>query len=116
MANMTYTYETRTDPNGYFSITKKIDPWPPDWLPDQLVELSARLIEPDGITVHVTVDIDASDGTPFNQEKKIEAASNQEVSLGSWGISMGENILVVHGKTHPSLVNGILKVEVAVRS
>ena len=112
-----HTYETVTDDNGHFSIRKTIDPlFPPDLgaLTDRAVELRAKLIEPAGIVVHATLDIDAADGTPSNQEKKFQATSNHEISLGTWSISMGQNILVVYGRTRPSVPNATLKVEVRV--
>ena len=114
MANKAFNYETETDDNGYFCITEKIGPLGPDLgsLTDRTVELRANLLEPDGIVVHATLDIDAADGTPSNQEKKFKAESHQETLLGSWAISLGENILVVHGRTQPSVQNGTLKVKV----
>ena len=102
MANKAFNYETETDDNGYFCITEKIGPLGPDLgsLTDRTVELRANLLEPDGIVVHATLDIDAADGTPSNQEKKFKAESHQETLLGSWAISLGES------RTQPSVQNG----------
>ena len=115
MADLREEFEAQTDRNGYFSVTRQIDP--PPWLDlgsltDQVVELWAKLIEPDGIVVKGTLDIDAADGSPSNMEKRFSVTSGQEISLGSWGISLGENILVVRGSTDPKVPNGTLKVEV----
>lgn len=115
MADLSEQFETQTDQNGYFSVTRKIDP--PPWLDlgsltDQVVDLWAKLVEPDGVVVTGTLDIDAADGSPSNMEKRFRVASGQDVSLGSWGISLGENILVVRGSTEPKVPNGTLKVAV----
>ena len=111
-----FDYSVQTDGNGYFSISRTIDPGPLAELllgrRDRTVTFSVKLTEPDGIEVYGTVDVDAEDGSPSNAKKEFRVRSNEEKSLGSWDISMGANIVVVHGRTQPPVSNGTVKFRV----
>ena len=114
MAEQVYEIEATTDQNGYFGVTKVVDPENPLFVPDinVTVELRAKLISPEDVEVTGTLDIDAEDGNPSNMGKSFTMKSDEEISLGSWRISLGRNILVVRGSTNPKVANGVLRAEV----
>ena len=105
--------ETTTDENGYFSVTKTIDP-PGFWL-SVGVEIWAKLIEPASVVATGTLDIDATDGSPSNQEKKFRLESGKNTSLGHWRVSLDQNIVRVHGRILPKKANATLKVNVSAK-
>ena len=112
MAEKTFPpLSARTDANGYFSVTWKEDPPGFAWI-EKRVHIWMTLLEPPGTSVHGTLDIDATDGTPSNQEKNFTAQSGQETSLGQWDLSLGETIVVVRGRTIPPAIDTALRVEV----
>lgn len=105
--------EIETDENGYFNVTRKVDP---DvlWSGEVDVQLYVELLEPDNMVVYGSLDIDAADGSPSNLERKFRISSGKEMSLGNWSLSLDENIVVVSGRTQPILPKGALKFNIRV--
>ena len=114
MGQKAFTLVTKTDANGYFSVTRTEDPPGPAWI-EMSVRLWVTLLEPQDTNIHGTLDIDAADGTPSNQEKNFTARSGKEACLGEWDLSFGETILVVHGRTTPPARERTLRARVRVR-
>ena len=86
MPSMSRTFEPPTDDNGYFSVTEKYDP--KGWSPSFKIKIWVKLIEPNGTTIHGTLDIDADDGSPSNLARSFEVASGQEEYLGRWTVDL----------------------------
>lgn len=99
-----------TDQNGYFSVTKTVDP-KGFWI-NVDVKLWATLVEPTDVVAVGTLDIDAEDGSPSNEEKKFRLESGKKTSLGNWKVSLDRNIIRVQGRTLPKQANSVLKVKV----
>lgn len=106
MADITLT--VKTDANGKFQQTSRFDPPGPF---DLRVALSGKLTSPPATRVDGVLDIDAADGTPSNQAKHFRATTGQLVSLGSWDLDGGENIVVLRGRTIPPRANSTLVFE-----
>ena len=56
------------------------------------------------------MDLDAQGNTP--QSKTLVAETGQKISLGSWYINHGDNILVIQGTTNPIMANMLISVDV----
>ena len=111
MGQETFTLTARTDANGYFAITETKDPPGPAWI-EKSVSLWVTLMQPPDTRVQGTLDIDATDGKPSNQEKNFTARSGKETSLGEWDVSLGETVVVVRGRTTPPARDATLQVRV----
>ena len=108
----TYPLRVRTDEYGRFHKTEKVNP--PGWW-EMTVELRAQLLEPSGTCVHGTLDIDAVDGDPSNNEKSFKVCHGQTMPLGQWRVDGGDNIVVARGRTKPSRPNTWIRVELQAR-
>ena len=78
-AHVEQLFATTTDRDGAFSITRKVDP-PGFWI-DLDIQISATLVEPAGIAAVGTLDIDAEDGTPSNEQRAFRLESGKKTSL-----------------------------------
>lgn len=105
----TSTISVTTDQNGAFSRRETFNPPGPFGV---TVELKATLLTPSDTTVSGTVDVDATDGKPQNQEKKFDLTVGKQVSLGRWKLDGGENLVVVSGKTSPARPNTSVEIEI----
>ena len=105
-------FSTRTDSQGYFQETQCFNPPGPF---DLSVKLSARLKKPRDTTVLGSIDIDAADGNPTNQERKFRIGDGEKHNLGQWSIDGGDNIVIVRGKTEPTRPETMLTVEISAR-
>ena len=109
-------YSATTNGDGHFSLSAKIDPSPVEELGLLLsggsVSLAAKLVEPDGIVVHGTLEIAAEDGSTSNAKREFKVASKEEKSLGSWEISPGVNMVEVHGRTQPTVASDTVRFRV----
>jgi hypothetical protein len=103
------TVEIVTDENGYFSKTVPFDPPGPIGL---TVRLSATLLAPFATGLWGSLDIDAKDGAPSNQQRPFVAWHSEAVQLGAWRLDAGANIIVVSGKTRPMRANTRLVLEI----
>lgn len=103
------TVEIRTDENGYFSKTVPFDPPGPFAL---TVRLTATLLSPFATGIWGSLDIDARDGAPSNQQRQFVAWHSEAVQLGPWRLDGGDNIIVVRGKTKPTRPNTRLLLEI----
>lgn len=109
---MEQLFATTTDRDGSFSITRKVDP-PGFWI-DLNVQISATLLEPAGVAAVGTLDIDAEDGTPSNEQRAFRLESGKKTSLGNWRVSLDRNTIRVQGQTLPIRQNTALKVAVII--
>jgi hypothetical protein len=105
----TMTMEVRTDENGYFSKTVPFNPPGPFAL---TVRLTARLASPFATGLWGSLDIDARDGAPSNQQRAFVLWHGEAAPLGSWRLDGGDNIIVVTGKTRPRRANTRLVLEI----
>ena len=103
------TVEIRTDENGYFSKTIPFDPPGPFAL---TVRLTATLLSPFATGIWGSLDIDARDGAPSNQQRQFVVWHSEAAQLGPWRLDGGDNIIVVRGKTKPTRANARLVVEI----
>lgn len=110
MADM--VVKIRTNGNGYFQESIAYNPPGPF---DLTVQLSGRLTSPERMRIRGTVDIDAADGSPTNQTKHFQASTGQQVSLGSWQLDGGDNVVRVAGQTIPPAPNTELTFELNAR-
>jgi len=99
----------KTDDNGYFHVSEKIDP--PGWF-DLSVKLTAKLLEPLDVSVHANLDIDADDGSVSNSERNFSITSTEKLDLGVWRVDGGKNTIVVYGNTQPVTPNTDISVEI----
>ena len=107
MAKM--TVEITTDENGYFSKTVPFNPPGPFAL---TVHLSATLLSPFATGLWGSLDIDARDGAPSNQQRAFVAWHSEVVRLGAWRLDGGDNVIVVNGKTRPRRANTRLVLQI----
>ena len=105
------TLEIRTDENGYFSKTVRVNPPLPL---GTTVNLAATLLAPVATGLWGDVDIDAADGAPSNMKRPFVAWHSEVVQLGLWVLDAGDNIVVVSGKTKPRRAHTRLVVEIDV--
>jgi hypothetical protein len=105
----TTTLRITTDGDGYFHKTERLNP--PGRL-NMTVDLKAKLVRPESTQVSATIDIDAADGSPANQEKRFVLTTGQSVSLGSWKLDGDDNIVVISGRTAPVRSNAELVFEI----
>jgi|SRR6266545_903738 len=108
MPTITKIIKGTTDANGSYSRTEVFDA--PTPFPLQ-VQLKARLLSPADTTVSGSVDSDALDGNPQNAAKEFTITTGQQVSLGSWKLDGGDNLLVVSGSTSPIRANADVEIE-----
>lgn len=100
-----------TDENGYFHRTEQFRPPMPFPI---TVRASAVLRRPDGTAVSGSIDVDAADGDPSNEERKFVLQLGESVSLGSWRLDRADNILVLTGRTVPPRPNSEVEVELEI--
>jgi hypothetical protein len=93
---MTKTFEVHTDDRGFYQTTQNFSPPGPFSLS---VDIFATLTSPAGININGTVELNTAGGPP--QIKQFVASSGQKISLGTWHIPHGNNILIVSGQTLP---------------
>jgi len=98
---MTKTVDIPTDGNGYYHQSQTFAPPGPFGF---TVDIFATLILPAAGQVQGTVELDAPSGTA-PQSKTFVAASGQKISLGSWHVPHGNNVLVISGQTVPAQPN-----------
>jgi hypothetical protein len=72
------------------------------------VDLYATITSPAAVHVTCTAALNNSSGT---QSKTFSADAGEKVSLGSWHITSGSDILVIRGQTIPSLPNADLTID-----
>ena len=99
--------DIQTDENGHFGQTEVYNPL--GWF-DLTVELRATLLSPPETTVIGALDIDAADGSPGNPAKPFRASTGEKISLGSWRLDAGDNVIVVSGDTEPKRANTTLAI------
>lgn len=103
---MTKTYAVHTDANGFYHSTQTISPPGPFGFS---VDLYATITAPAGAHVTCTVTLNNSSGP---QTKTFSADMGAKVSLGSWNITSGTDILVIAGQTIPALLNTDITIDV----
>lgn len=103
---MTKTFTIRTDDNGFYQITRGFSPPGPFGFS---VDLHATVTSPPGAHVACVVTLNNSSGP---QSKTFTADSGVQVSLGTWRITSGSDVLVISGRTDPKLVNTDITVDV----
>ncbi len=107
------TVALQTDANGYFSDRVHYSPPGPFAL---TVRLSAKLLSPFATGVWGDLDIEPEHGQRSNQRRRFRAWQSEEVSLGSWHLNGGGNVIVVSGLTRPRRAHArlVLEIEAAV--
>jgi hypothetical protein len=103
---MTKTFTIRTDQNGAYHRTDTFAPPAPFGFH---VELFATFTAPPALQFDVNVDL-SSNGS--HQTKTLKTATGSRVSLGSWFISSGQNLLVISGQTVPIAVDVDITVQI----
>lgn len=105
---MTKNFTIRTDDHGYYQQTQNFSPPGPFGF---TVDIFATLTLPAQGRVQGTLELDGPPGSS-PQSKTFDANSGQKISLGSWYIAHGNNILVVSGQTVPSQANATVTAEI----
>jgi hypothetical protein len=103
---MTKTYNIHTDDHGFYHNTQTFSPPGPFGFS---VDLYATITTPAGAHVTCTVTLNNSSGP---QSKTYSADAGVKVSLGSWQIASGSDVLVISGQTNPMLANTDLAIDV----
>ncbi len=104
------TLAIQTDANGYFSDQVHYDP-PGGFA--LTVRLSARLLTPFATGLWGELDIEPERGRPAHQKRRFVVWQSEEVQLGSWQLSAGENVIALKGLTRPRRAHARLVLEIA---
>ena len=99
-----------TDSNGAYHRQEIFNPPTPDFWPVS-VSLKAKLLFPTDTTIICTLDVDATDGKPQNDMQEFSFSTGEQISLGTWRLDGGDNIIVVSGHTSPSRINTEVEIE-----
>ena len=117
-ANRVFDISVTTDNDGNFKASGEID-LPP--VPIRNLDVKARLFDTDQVRIDVTIDIDATDGSPSNDPKRITVFGGGDnwgewVYCGKFKINFGGEKFhyEISGTTTPPTLNTLLKFQIMV--
>lgn len=110
MPTITRKVKVTTDENGAYNRQDIFNPPTPDFWPVRL-SLKAKLLSPVDTTIISTLDVDAVDGNPQNDAREFRFSTDEQISLGTWKLDGGDNIIIVSGQTLPPLANTEVEIE-----
>lgn len=110
MPTLTRKVKVTTDENGGYSRREIFNPPTPDFWPIS-VSLKAKLLSPDDTIITCTLDVDATDGKPANEAREFNLSTGEQISLGTWKLDGGDNIIIVSGQSSPIRPNSEFEFE-----
>ncbi|MGA9994349.1 MAG: hypothetical protein WBP93_02990 [Pyrinomonadaceae bacterium] len=112
MPSFTRKLKIATDENGSYRRTDKFNPPGPF---NFTAEVKATLLAPAETTVTAAADIDAESGNPQNQSREFVLVTGEQVDLGEWHISGGNNIFTFSAKTSPPRAHTEIEIELELK-
>ena len=112
MPTFTRKLNIRTDENGSYGREDKFNPPGPF---NFTAEVKVKMIAPAETTLTASVDIDAEKGEPQNQSKEFVLTTGEQVDLGQWRISGGNNIFTFKARTSPVRAHTEIEIEVELK-
>jgi hypothetical protein len=112
MPTFTRKLKITTDENGSYERRDKFNPPGPF---NFTAQVKATLLAPAETTVTAAADIDAEGGDPQNQTREFVLVSGEQVDLGEWRISGGNNIFTFNAKTSPVRAHTEIEIEVELK-
>lgn len=112
MPKFTRKLKITTDENGAYERTDKFNPPGPF---NFTAEVKITLISPQETTLNASVDIDGANGEPQNQSRDFTLKTGEQVDLGEWHISGGNNVFSFSARTLPVRASTEIEIEVELK-